>query len=433
MKTTLTALIAAFLCLQASYGQDSLTIEQAVQRATGAHPSVEQALQMMQVSEARVLENTISDYPSVAATALYTRLGPVAALSIPMLGDFKLYPENNYDAHIGARYTLYDFGKRDASVGLASSRVEGSEDMIALTKTNLAYQTVRTFYTILVLEKSLQVQDEQIAALEGHLAVTQKKLAAGTTTTFDVLTTKVRVAMAQSQKIDLQNTLARMEAILRQLLSLPPGSPVAIKGELRRYALAFNADSLVHIAFQQRLEAKLAHDAERSAELQMKVASLSDAPSVNLAASYGLKNGFIPNIDVLRGNFVAGMQIEVPVFDGKRTTYQEQESQAALRVEEARSKDVEQQIRSEIEQAIADAKAAVEKLAIAEVQLEQADEAVAVARSRYENGTLTNLDLLDAEAAESAAKLGNLQALYKLIISRYEQRRTIGADPLGVD
>lgn len=433
MKTTSIVLVVTALALQSTRAQDSLTVEQAVRKALESHPAVEQAHWNLQASEARALQSTVSRYPTASAEAFYTRLGPVAALSIPVLGDFKLYPENNYDAHIGARYTLYDFGRTDAAFDLSSSRIRTSEDAVELTKTGLTFQTIRTFYAMLLLTKSLRVQDEQIEALEAHLAITEKKLAAGTTTSFDVLTTRVRVAQAQNQKIDLENTLEHQEALMRQLLSLPPGSPVALKGEFRQYGLAFNSDSLIELALAQRTEAKLVRDAEKSAQLQYRVASLGRAPSLKLSANYGLKNGFIPNIDVLRGNYAAGMQIEVPILDGKRMEYQEEESEAILRAEESRRKDVEQQIRADVEQGVADAKAALGKLRITDLQLQQANEAVALARSRYENGTLTNLDLLDAEAAESAAKLGSLQALYKLIISRFEQLRSVGTDPLAAD
>jgi len=73
-----------------------------------------------------------------------------------------------------------------------------------LTKTNLSLQTIRVFYTIILLQKSMKVQDEQIEALNQHLSVTQKRVAAGTATSFDVLTTQVRVAGAQNQKVDIQ-------------------------------------------------------------------------------------------------------------------------------------------------------------------------------------------------------------------------------------
>jgi outer membrane protein TolC len=63
------------------------------------------------------------------------------------------------------------------------------------------------------------------------------------------------------------------------------------------------------------------------------------------------------------------------------------------------------------------------------VQLRQARDAARMARTRYETGSVTNLDLLDAEAAESAARLAKLQALYRSVISRVELGRAAGIFP----
>ena len=191
-----------------------------------------------------------------------------------------------------------------------------------------------------------------------------------------------------------------------------------------------NYDSLLQAAVRQRMELKLSQDARASAKLQEKIASLGNQPSVKVNLSYGLKNGFIPNLDVLRGNWVAGVRAEMPIFDGGRTDHQEEEAKAVVLAEEARQRDLQQQIRADVEQAVTEVQSSASKIAISEIQVQQAKEAVSIARSRYEIGTVTNLDLLDAQATESTARLGNLQALYRLVMSKYELQRAIGAKPL---
>jgi outer membrane protein len=121
-----------------------------------------------------------------------------------------------------------------------------------------------------------------------------------------------------------------------------------------------------------------------------------------------------------------GVQAKMPLFDGDRVSHKVEEAQASLQAEQAHGRDVERQIRSEVEQVSADVQAASEKVHISEVQLQQAQDAVAIARTRYETGSITNLDLLDAETAESTAKLTSLQALYRFVLSKYELERATG-------
>jgi outer membrane protein len=409
--------------------QDTLTVNQVVQRVLERHPAIEQASQNVRASEARVLQGASATYPEVSAEATYAFLGPVAKLAFPGLGEFKLYPADNYDMHITGRYTVYDFGKIDATVNVTKSRVQSGRDAVEWTRSNLAYQTIRVFYSILYLKQSIKVQEEQIEALNQHILSTKRRVAAGTATSFDVLTTEVRTAAAQNQKVDLENALKKQNVVLAQLMGLAPGAQVNIQGDFEQKAPAATDVSLMQSAAQQRIEIKLAKDAEQSAGLQRDLVSLGTMPTMKVNLTYGLKNGFIPNLDVLRGNWVAGVKAEVPLFDGWRTDHQKEEAEAAILAEQSRRRDVERQVSSDVEQAEADVQTALSKISISELQVQQAKEAVSIAQTRYETGSVTNLDLLDAQAAESAARLGRIQALYKCVMSSYELQRAIGAKP----
>ncbi len=147
-------------------------------------------------------------------------------------------------------------------------------------------------------------------------------------------------------------------------------------------------------------------------------------PEANLA--YGLKNGYIPNLDVLRGNWVAAVSVQVPIFDGYRTRSQEQESEANLRAARAHTLDVQHAVTSEVLQAISDVRASLDKIQTSELQVRQARQAIDVATVRYESGDVTNLDLIDAQTALAQAELFHLQALYHYILSRYRLDKSIG-------
>ena len=302
-------------------------------------------------------------------------------------------------------------------------------DAMELTKTNLSLQVIRVFYTIVFLRRSLVVQEEQLQALNEHLSMTQKKVEAGTATNFDVLTTEVRVATAQNQKVEIRNALEKQETALRQLLSIPPDSLPPLKGAFQSDAVSLAADTLYMRALRQRHEMRIARDDEETAKRQKNVSALGNMPRINIMLVYGLKNGYEPDLYPVRGNWAWGAQAQVPIFDGDRVSHQVEEAQATLDANEARTREVAQQIRSDVEQVVSDVAAAAEKVRISEVQLRQAIEAVTIARTQYRTGTITNLDLLDAETAESAAKLANLQALFRYTISRYDLARAVG-DPL---
>jgi len=405
---------------------DSLSIEEAIRIVVANHPSIAQAAAMADASGARVQESRSAYYPTVEAEASYLYLQPIVDLAFPGLGDFMLFPANNYDAHVGVRQLVYDFGKTSTSVEVGEARERSARRGVDELKTGLAYQTVQSFYSILLLQRSIAVENHELVTLNQHLVVNQKRLDAGTGTDFEILTTQVRIAAAETRKIDLQNSLDKQQIALRRLLGISPSTPLAIHGDfgMRREQLEF--DKLVNQALSQRAEYRRAREEETAASLQQHLAGIADLPTVNLSASYGLKNGYLPNLDALRGNWTAGVQVQVPIYAGGRTGHKEEEEAATVRAAQARLTDLERQIQSEVRDAVADVQAASQKVKASELQVRQAEDALSIARKRYDAGTVSNLDVLDAETSLAQTNLLQLRAEYAYVISRYALDRAIG-------
>jgi len=404
---------------------DTLTVDDVVARALHNHPAVQRALEDAQAAEARVGQSKSALYPAVDGVANYARIGPTP--SIPFGNEvFELAPADNYDLHVGAHYTLYDFKRTDTQVSLSQSRATASAEAVDAARSNLAYQAMRTFYGILFSQESIDVQNQQIAALNEHHDVAQKRVQTGAATNLDVLTTDVRVAAAQAQLVDLQSMLDKQKTALRELLGLPAAAPIALRGDFSRTPVPLNEDSLITLAYRQRTELQLARDAENSARIQQRLASLGDLPALSAFASWGYKNGYEPHLHEWVSNWVAGGQLSVPIFEGKRKDFQKQEADANLRSQQANTSNLQRQIQSETDRAVTDVKAAQSKLQISQVGIERAQAAVRVARAAYQFGTITNVDLLDAETSLSQANLIQLQALYSYELSRFALDQATG-------
>jgi outer membrane protein TolC len=408
---------------------ESLTVEQAVRLVLESHPAIQQAIQYVAASQARIDQSRSAYYPDISGDGSYARIGPIPEITVGPGEAFKLYPENNYDFHVGLRQTVYDFGRRSTGVELAQTGQQAAGDKADLVKSNLAYQTIAVFYSILFLGQDIAVLDEQIEALNQHLLVTEKKAQAGTATDFDILTTRVRVAAATSQRVDVASMLENQKTVLHQLLGMPSEAVVELKGDFAAIPISLNADSLITIAMQRLPELRLSRNAETSAGFQRRLASLADRPTVNANIMYGFRNGYFPNLNTLKGNWIAGADLQVPLFNGHRTRGRVNEADANLSAAQAHTRDLERRAFAEIKQAIEDVTASLEKLQTSELQVRQAEDALSNARVRYDAGVITNLDLLDAQTSLSNARLVHLRALYDLVNSRYALDQATGAQP----
>jgi outer membrane protein len=405
---------------------DSITIDRAIRVAIENYPSVQQAKQVVAAANAQIEQSRSAYYPEITGIGSYNRIGPVPTFTFPDLGTFDIAPHNNYDIHIGLRQSIYDFGKRSSTVELANSGHQIAIENEESIKSALAYRVADVFYAIIYLRQYIIVLDEQVKTMNQHLEITKNRLNAGTATDFDILTTKVRIAGAQTQNIDVMAALQTQEINFRQLMGLEYNTKVLLKGNFSISSININIDSLVTNALDQLPEAKLAKNAETSARIQYKLASLGDRPSLAGNLLLGLKNGYSPDIDKIKANIVVGLQLDAPLFDGFLTRAKTHQADANLKSSIYHSQELQRRITANVRQAITQVIASQEKIATTEPLVNQSEEALSLAKIRYGAGTATNLDLLDAETALSNARILRLKATYDLKRSQYYLDQAVG-------
>jgi outer membrane protein len=420
MKSTSIALLAALLSstgIAFAQSDDSLSLAAAVRLAIDNSFALRQAGAQARAADARITQSESDYLPRVSVSADYTRIGPIPAFGFPGIGTIPLAPENNYAARLSATQTLLDLGLRSAKVESNLRTYRVVEDAERTIRSGLELQVTQDFYTVILLERSVAVQDRQLAALHEHLRITRKRVESGSATDFDVLTTSVRVAQAENVRIDLLHSLNDQKIALRKLLGLRWDAAADVRGTFDESYGEEALDSLLAGAERDRPDLITARHSLDVAGAQESVARRENDPILRLHAAYGFNNGYEPNLNAIRGNWSAGVQLEVPLFDGHRTEGKAEEATAMREAAEERYRDLRRSAESEIRQAVQAVGSARAKVESTSIQVQQAEAAVANARVRYESGAGTNLDLLDAETNVATARLQQLQAHYQLTMA----------------
>jgi outer membrane protein TolC len=405
---------------------DSLSLESTVRSVLDANPAINALQEEVNQAQSRLNETRTYLKPVIDGTASYTRIDPV--VKIP-LGDatFQLAPANNYDTHISARYTLLDFGRANAAIEAAKNRALTASDQINVTRRDLAYAAAQSYYSILFAREAIRVQDAQITSLRQHQREMEKRVQGGVSTNFDVTTTQVRIAQAQDRKIDLQNQLRNQEIQLARLLHRPENEVTPVRGRFEYNPQSVDVNAALLKGSENRPEVKLAKDAERTATAQLRVAEVSNKPTLNVLAQAGGKNGYIvPNLERYRFNTVAGAQLSIPIYDGGRNKYERITAQSAIKGAQARTQDTQEQVRADVLQAVNNMQTSTARYDNSEVQIGQATDALTRAKSRYRYGVGNNLDVLDAETQLAQSRLSRLQSIYNYTLGQYQLRRATG-------
>jgi len=423
-------ILSFFLLLSfISYGSaqsDSLGLTTIIQQVINNYPSVKKAEQDIEAANARIGLAKAAYYPLINFSVNYMRLGPVTSLTIPSMGKFTMNPADNYNAALNYNQTLYDFGKTSGKVDLENQNKLLSQLSVEQLKQQLSLSLLNNYYSVLYLQDAIKIKDEELKTLDEHLKFVEKQEATGTSTQYAILSTKVRISATENQKTDLQTSLQILQSQLNSFIGNPQEQQLTVKEELLQPVLLDANDKLVNSAYQQREELKIARQRSEIASTHYHLAGITNNPEFDLFASGGFKNGYIPELNVIKANYVAGVSFKLPIFDGKRTKYSKLQAQTEMKSVDQDTELARRNIANEVIENRANVDAALKKIMKQELQLKQAQQAYELAKTSFQAGTVTNLDLLDSETALSESRLALIKSKIDYTVSLLKLKIAIG-------
>ncbi len=405
---------------------DSLTLTGILTEVIQNYPAIKKAQSDLVTSEAKVGLAKTAYLPDVNVSASYTFLGPTSSISIPNLGTFQLYPANNYSAMLNVSESIYDFGKTEKNITFEKQSKELAGLNIDQLKQKLSGMMVGNFYSIVFLQEAIRIKDEELATLKEHFHFVEKKAATGSATNYEILTTKVRISTNETQKADLLNALQIQLSQLNSFLGKPQNSNLKVKSELLSPQILASNDSLFSFAFDHRNEMKITRQKSAMADTRLKIASSQNNPSLNFFGSGGLKNGYLPDINVLTPNYAIGVGLKVPIFDASRSKYTKIIAQSEINGNVQETELARRNIVNEVVESKANAESALKKVTLSELQLQQTQQAYDLAEINFKAGAITNVELMFSFTAVTDSKLALLKTKIDYSISVLKLKIALG-------
>jgi outer membrane protein len=405
---------------------DSLSLKSVIQQVISTYPSVKIAEEALRNADSRISLARTGYNPLVDMTASFINLGPVTRFTLPSFGTFQFNPENNYSVSINIKQLVYDFGRTRQSVELENEGKAIGEQTLEQVKQKLSLYTVNNFYALLYLQAAIKIKDEQLAALNEHLQYIEKVLATGSATEYQVLTTKVRISTVESQKVDLVAAQKVQHAALNSLLGKDNFGSTVVRNELSVVIPVISTDSILVYAYRNRDEVLINEKKASLAGLRYSLTKLQNKPMISFQASGGAKNGYMANLNRLTPNYLVGLGLMVPLFDGMKNKYNLSQAQSDITTLSYEAEYTKRSISNEVYESEALMFAANKKVSQSELQLKQAQKAYSLAETSFKSGVITNLDLLDANTSVSESSLMLLKARIDYAASVYKLKAALG-------
>lgn len=425
MNLGIRILFGVLLTASLSAQTAGLDLNRAIALTLEHQPLIQQNQAEIQSAEAGIGVARAARYPQVGGVAAYSHLAPTGYVEFPTGGEVvrsSFIAPNTYNTAVNVSYTLFDFGRADTGISLAENRKAQTEASGEVQRQDLALQTIQRFYQIHYLQEALRVQDRQLEALQLNLEQTQKLRDNGEATAYEVLSTEVRISAVENRRADLENDLGIAYIELERLTGLPDLERTTLVNEW----VDTSRQNPVPITEIDRAEIEVSRLREQSAALQEVLAQQNFKPTITASVEGGLKNQILPNTREILPNYVAGARLTVPIFTGYRNKYALAEARATREAAGFARENTEAMIDSEVRQAVTRLNTAYEKIERSRLQVRQANEAAELARKKYTNGVITNLDLLSSEISVSEAEINQLSTVFEYTLDTYQLKKALG-------
>lgn len=432
-----------------------LTLERAVKIALKQNPDILRALHEIDRTRGQVVEVRARALPRVSVAASYkqqdgaliersgggfTNDGSGTTTDFSSLFGGGSAGDKYWQVTLQVQQTLYSGGQVRAALKVAKFTEDQTFFMLRDVVDRVVATVRSEFYAVLLNRKLITVAEESIRLLKDELKDQRNRFAAGTVPRFNVLRAEVAVANAQPDLIRARNNLIIAELQLAKSLGLgasndPGGRPLfEVVGELRASGRRIGLQQALEMARQRRPFLKAQKLTILVDEQRITVAAAGNKPQLGANGGWEVRNSRLTD-DLSKevNGWYFGVNGSWNVWDGNETRGLVAQAKARLASSRVNYSDSVQQVELEVQKAFAQLQEARQLIASQGKVVEQADEALRLARERLAAGAGTQLDVLDADVARTKAKTTQQQALYAYNVGLAEFDRAVGADTVYDD
>ena len=459
MKRLYITVLISILITPVLFSQDStsenpaVTLEKSVAMALAHNPTIKVAEKELEKAQAEVTQAYSTILPQLDASLNFQHawaiqestipnfikpmLGPVGDLieGIDQMPDYvriSFGRENTLSYGLSVTQPLFLGGAGIAGIKLSYAAERAAEHNLESKRQQLIYLAVDGFYSCLLAQKLVTVQEEAMQQAEANRDVVLKKYNVGAASGYDKMRAEVEVANLKPDLISARNNYQLALTRLRAIIGLDRDSPLQIAGEFTYTEDDFGEVPLGELqdtALQNRPEMLTINEQKQITRQSIHIARSDFMPRIFFTTDYSylaMKDDLKFSQSDFSKGFTSGITLRLSLFNGLKTVKQYQKAQLDHYIVQDTERQMTDIINAEVEVALNNLNEARLKYQSAEETVALAHESLRLANLMYEEGSNTQLDVLVSRLALTQAQMNFYSSLYEYQIARYQLRRVTG-------
>jgi outer membrane protein TolC len=332
-------------------------------------------------------------------------------------------PFHYTDVRSYASWTAFDYAARKNF--RAARENQRAAQLSLMDARDLVVEAAANAYLQIIADGSrvdaIRSQVETAQALYDRTADQQK---AGTAAGIDVLRSQVELRQQQQRLLAATDQFDKDKLALGRVIGLPPGQAFDISDTAPFAPLqSLTQEQALQAATEQRADYQSYKARVTAAEDALEAARGEHYPTAAVTADYGDVG---PALNNSHGTFTVVASAKVSVFDGGRIAGDVVQAKAALKQRQDELADLAGQIDYEVRAAFLDIRSAADQVAVAQDNLNLADQTLIQARDRFAAGVTDNIEVVQAQESVATANDTLISALFAHNIAKVSLARAVG-------
>ncbi len=386
-----------------------------VERASTGNTSLQEAAARLAEARALLRSADANRSPQVgASTGVARQAGANTASGGPV-------PATLATAGLNVSYELDLFGRLSQASDAARLDAQARDALLQSTRLMVQADVAQTYLQLRAVQAERALVQESLEAYQGTLRLTQRRYQAGDVAELDLARVQTEVAATESEALALE----RQQVLLRNALAVLLGEvatgftvPAPADGGAVLPVIPAGVPGTV---LARRPDVSAAQAAVLAAQARVGVAQAAWFPAVTLTGNGGFASPELGDLFKWSArSWGIGALLSLPIFDGGQRAAQEEGARARLEGAMAAHKGQVLTAFREVEDQLGALRLLAGQAEAQERAVQSARRATQLSDSRYRNGLVSQLELLDARRSELRNRRQALQ------VRTAQQTATVG-------
>ncbi len=352
----------------------------------------------------------------------------------PLTGTFESTGERDisdaYSMSLSLSQTIFNKGTEWMNLSNAKSDYNASKLDLESAKQSLIYNIEGKYYALLKAQQTLDVNQEALELTQQQLERAETMFSLGSVAQIDVLQVQVNTSQAELIVLTSKNNVDLARASLCDILGLESTIPIKITEtdiiELDEKILP-TLEEYFEEALENRSDLEAMNFREKKASTNVCLAKSGYLPSISLSGSYAWSNDEM-KFDHWNDNttWSLGISLNMTIFNGFYTHHNIKQAKYNLYNQTTSRSNLERQIKLEVKTAYLNLLTSKERITTSEKLVYQSEENHRKTMERYNLGSGTMLEVVDAQVSLQKAKNQYIEAYYDYLLAESQLDKAIG-------